>query len=493
MVTMVQFSDLHITSSPNVSIDTSISSIVSDLGRHKNEVSPIPKPDLVVLCGDIIQGPDNLVDLKSALAEIEHQYNTANEFLNRLCAELFNGDKNRIIIVPGNHDVSWPHSYMSMKKIERLDEELTKACKNPRSNIRWCWKDHSYYRIDDTNIYNKRFESFHKFYRKFYDNQRTFSLQPENQFNIFEFHNDNLLFAGFNSCYYNDHLNNIGRVNPDCIANCYDIINQEKYEDWFKIAVWHHGVYGFPTSSDYLDEETIQFLIDKGFHLGLHGHKHKADLLNIRFAVDCSADIKIIGCGTLGSTQENIPRGETRQYNMIEIKNHYNLLKLHIRKSIEESLGLPLWMPGNIRQNNDKSYMDMDLRPLSTFTRHAGGDKAMQVKQNVFKELAEAEESISNKEYKLALTKLESTDKENPLVRRLVIECLAQLELDEECINLINEPKTIIEFTYLAEALWRQKKFPELKELIDVFSKKPEIADSAPFRRMSDKIIDRGI
>jgi len=150
-------------------------------------------------------------------------------------------------------------------------------------------------------------------------------------------------------------------------------------------------------------------------------------------------------------------------------------------------------MPGNIRQNNDKSYMDIDLKPLLTFTQYTGGEKAIQVRQNVFKELAEAEELISNKEYKLALTKLESLDKENPLVRRLIIECLAQLELDEECINLINEPKTIIEFTYLTEALWRQKKFAELKELIDIFSKKPEIANSAPFKRMSDKIIDRGI
>lgn len=254
-VTIMQFSDLHMRASALDSNKALVSSIFSDIARHDKEDTPILEPDILVVCGDVIRGSGSSVDFELSTQEIKQQYNKANDFLTQLCNELFNGDKQRIVMVPGNHDVSWPHSQKSMEKLENFDSNFIDLCKTPTSNIRWSWKGHSYYKISDDDFYNQRFHPFSEFYKKFYNNQRKYSLKPEEQYDVFEFPEYKMLFVGFNSCFRNDHLNNIGMIHSECMVNCHSSINQEKYNDWLKIAVWHHGVHGFPTRSDFMMKE----------------------------------------------------------------------------------------------------------------------------------------------------------------------------------------------------------------------------------------------
>lgn len=117
IVTIMQFSDLHKRASTLDSNKALISSIVSDIARYNKEETPILKPDMLVVCGDIIRG-------SLSTQEIEQQYTEANDFLSQLCDELFNGDKQRIVIVPGNHDVSWPHSQKVWKNFKILTQTL---------------------------------------------------------------------------------------------------------------------------------------------------------------------------------------------------------------------------------------------------------------------------------------------------------------------------------------------------------------------------------
>jgi hypothetical protein len=479
----MQFSDLHKSISTYDNSKALVSSIVSDIARYAKE--EISRPDMLIVCGDIVQGSVSQDD------EIEKQYAEAHDFLNKLCQAVFNGDKNLVIIVPGNHDVSWPHSRRSMTKLERADQSIVKLLKEPRNYIRWNWEDFSCYRVADCDLYNQRFLPFSKFYSTFYDDKRKYSLKPEEQFDVFEFPDRKLLFVGFNSCFCNDHLNHIGMINPECMATCHSYISKEKYEGWAKVAIWHHGLHGVPTENDFMDERTMQFLIDKGFIIGLHGHQHKSDIFSVRFSADYSQKMLVFGCGTISAPKEELPLGETRQYNIIEVSHDYSRLRFHLRKGVDQPPGLHVWMPGNIRQNDDKSYIDIPIDRAI----YGGKKKRVQVtaeQQQLLKKLAEAEELVAKKEYEIALDKLKSLSQDDPFVRRLTVECLFQLERDDDITQYIKEPATLTEFVYLCEALWRKKELAELRERVERHRRNSDIAESEQFKRIDSKLRDSG-
>jgi hypothetical protein len=458
---------------------------VSDIGRYARGETTISKPDILIVCGDIAQGSVSQND------EIEKQYKEAHAFLNQLCQAIFNGDKSRIIIVPGNHDVSWPHSKRSMAKLENADYGMVKLLKEPRNFVRWNWEDFSCYRISDYDLYNQRFLPFSKFYSAFYDNKREYSLKPEEQFDLFEIPDKEMLFVGFNSCFCNDHLNQIGMINPECMAACHSRISKEKYESWTKVAVWHHGLHGVPTESDFMDERTMQFLIDKGFTIGLHGHQHKSDFFSVRFSADYSQKMLVFGCGTISAPKEDLPFGETRQYSIIEVFPDCSRVRFHVRKGVDQPPGLHVWLPGNIRQNGDKSYMDIPI-DRAIYVGKEKRAKAFVEQQEMLKKLTEAEDLVARKEYGIALDKLKPLRQDNPFVRRLIVECLFQLEKDEDIIQYIKEPTTLTEFTYFCEALWRRRELATLRECVGKHRKNPEIAASEQLKRIDSKLRDSG-
>jgi len=249
---LMHISDIHEYSLPAVDHQTLVSSIVSDMSRYSMAEVPIKKPTLLIVCGDLIRGST------TSLEDIEKQYQEAEAFLDILCNELFNGDRSRVVIVPGNHDISWPNSMESMKKLQSTDQSLVKMLVEPKNKVRWNWADLSFYSIVNLERYNQRLHLFSKFYESFYKNARKYPLSPDDQFDIFEFESEKLLFVGFNSCFYNDHLNRVGMINPQCITNCHNPIRNNKYEKWIKIAVWHHGIHGLPMQNDFMSEHVVQ-------------------------------------------------------------------------------------------------------------------------------------------------------------------------------------------------------------------------------------------
>jgi hypothetical protein len=323
---------------------------------------------------------------------------------------------------------------------------------------------------------------FSEFYSSFYDGTRDYSLNPQEQFDIFEYPEENILVVGFNSCFNNDHLNHMGSINPDCMANCYEEINQSEFDDWLKIAIWHHDIQGNPWRSDFMDSRTLQFLIDKGFQIGLHGHTHQSDIFEVRFNVDETLKMNVFGCGSLGAQRERIPLGGSRQYALLELDTSNKKVRFNLRKALDQPPELPIWMPGNIVQNRDKSYIDGTL--CGTIR------KGKPMTDNLLKKLSEADVLVSKKEYSAALEKLILLDKSQPLVRRLIIECYWQLDKDQELIETIGKPTSLIEFTYLTDALWKEKDIQSLKEIVREARKDKKIASSAVFERIIKKMDD---
>jgi hypothetical protein len=94
--------------------------------------------------------------------ELTAQYAEATEFLSTLAAELLNGDRQRIVIVPGNHDIDWQMSAQSMSELPPASgDELKKRLTNVmtgRSKIRWSWKSLSFFHISDPTLYARRMD-----------------------------------------------------------------------------------------------------------------------------------------------------------------------------------------------------------------------------------------------------------------------------------------------------------------------------------------------
>ena len=377
-----------------------------------------------------------------------------------------------------------------MNKITKLDPSLARLLNNPTNNVRWSWADHSYYKISNYETYNQRFLLFSNFYNKFYSN-RKYSLVPNEQYDIFEYPEYKLLIVGFNSCYCNDHLNRIGLIHPDCIINCYKFINKEKYEGWLKIAVWHHGIQAFPMRNDFMDVSEIQFLIDKGFQIGLHGHQHKSDIYEIKFSADILYNMIVLGCGTL-SDYHKIPFGESRQYGVIEINDSLSSLRYHARKALEYDPNILIWMKGNIRGYYDRSFIDIPIKRFIHPLQYTINELETEHALNLLDSLVEIDKLIIAQEYIKALKILVNLDQMNLFVRKYTVECYFQLKMDNDIINYIKNPNNLSEFTYLVEALWRMKKFPDLERLLNGFRDNPIYANSEPFKRMDKKIKDRG-
>ena len=151
---------------------------------------------------------------------MEKQYEQAFGFLDELSQKLLSGNKDRVVIVPGNHDIFWPSSKASMNHLVEVEDyaKQYERINKVDSEIRWSWSDISFYGIKDENEYQSRMKYFKKFYDRWYGD-RKYSLDPSFQFEIFDYPDLNTSIIGLNSCYNNDHLRKTGALSANCLAN----------------------------------------------------------------------------------------------------------------------------------------------------------------------------------------------------------------------------------------------------------------------------------
>jgi len=190
-VSILHISDLHRDKDSPISNSAILTSLLNDREKYTSTEKPlIQAPDIIIICGDIARGSDSK---ENADKEIQTQYDEAIDLLNNLTNELFGGNKDRIILVPGNHDIDWKYSKKSMGKISseqvldannKLKQEYLRRAINQRSNVKWSWDELSFYKIEDQSTYDKRFDAFVNFYNKFYEGKRSYSLSPNMQFQL---------------------------------------------------------------------------------------------------------------------------------------------------------------------------------------------------------------------------------------------------------------------------------------------------------------------
>jgi predicted MPP superfamily phosphohydrolase len=166
-----------------------LDSLDNDRGRYLiDQENPVRSPDLIIVSGDIVQGVSRgTSDPETALKQ---QYDEALAFMNELAYRFLNGDRQRVVLVPGNHDVSAHHFFGSLKRVDiatNRKKDLVTQLFSSNSTLRWSWSDFELYEVADATMYTARLSAFAEFYKEFYQGRRSYSLNPAQQFDLFDY------------------------------------------------------------------------------------------------------------------------------------------------------------------------------------------------------------------------------------------------------------------------------------------------------------------
>ncbi len=458
MLTILHISDLH--RDPDHPLSNS--ALLDSLERDREHYCPdIPNPNLIIVSGDLVHGVKP--EAVNPAEKLERQYSEAEGFLSQLAEALVDGDRNRIVIVPGNHDISYARSKESMRplSIEDLNSEakkhLVRQMFSENTKMRWSWDELCFYEIENDEVYRARLEAFATFYQRFYQDERSYSLDPALQFEIFDYPDLNLTVVGFNSCYNNDPLNRQGIVHPDCLSEAARTIRKGQYSGRLLFAVWHHNTSGAPMQTDYLDPQTLQVLIDDGFSVGFHGHQHRTQLIDERFAFGENRKITVISAGSLCAGPTGLPTGYRRSYNILEVDTEARTAKLHVRQMVNDFLSGPIWGPGHTAITS-RGDIDFNLQaPPERVPEELSASN-----------IGQAEQLIRAKDFDRAASLLQPLSSNNLLARRLLLECYAESGKHEAIGNEFFPPQSVTEIIYIADALWAERNLAKLRELLSI-------------------------
>ncbi len=291
--------------------------------------------------------------------------------------------------------------------------------------------------------YENRLRHFCSLYGEFYQGQRAFVADPEQQFAIFDFPDIGFCVAALNSCFNNDPLRRAGAFHPAALTATCKVLREPSRAGWLMAAAWHHNLVGGPAQDDYMDPQFIQMLIDAGVSLGFHGHQHLADCFDERYRIGINPrKMTVISASTLCAEPGNLSPGSPRSYNIVELDTEGLTGRVHQRQMVNRLYSLPIWGPGHFVASN-KSFANFELcGPLTT--RPRGLDINLQ--------LEKAEELIGRGCWRDAIALLEEVQ-EAPLARPLLAHALSNLDDAKSTIATLWPPRTIPEAILIGGAI----------------------------------------
>lgn len=344
---ILHISDLH--KGENNDFNNLFASLCNDSDSYEQN---IPKPEIIVVCGDLAEGANG----DNADIIIRQQYNEVEEFLNKLVDHFLNGDKSRIIIVPGNHDL---YRGATIRSMDLIPDEVREVAKERYfkgdHRYRWNWEDFHFYLIINETEYASKYQFFIEFYNRFYNGIR--SIDDCDMLNdVVDLPEYNITFAIFNSCYRIDHLNQIGAINTRAIATSQANLSKAFKSGRFIVGVWHHNISGIPTQTNYLDPRVLHSFMDFHIQLGLYGHQHHTEALYEYHDIFKQGKMTLISSGCLYGRGKAMPEGIHCQYNILEIEQNDKKVNvtLHVRED-ETGWHIPSWRKKQI--NGKDSYL----------------------------------------------------------------------------------------------------------------------------------------
>lgn len=423
-ISILHISDLH--KNDGDDFGNLLQSMKDDCDRYVN--NGIIKPNIIVVSGDLIRG--------GKPEEIKQQYDEVKAFLEDLTAYFIDGDKNKIVIVPGNHDVDWNVSKDQMKPLDRITAEekseykkkLDLFLKEKAPRHRWSWNDQTLYSYSNDEIYNSRFAQFSEFYQSFYSN-RIYSLNPSYQYDFFEIPEYNICFVGFNSCYLNDHLNKVGQIYPTCVTKTSSKMKEMAEKGRILVAVWHHNASGRPMVNNYLDNRILNPIIDMGVHIALHGHQHYSGVVEEYHNAFKDGKLLMFSTGSLYGATETLSYGAPRQYNILELTKEEEklVITVHLREDKNsEEFGIPNWGKGRIKEIGESFWRTNIQYPVQPID-----EEKLSELMNI---------GMETGDYSRAIEMLKETAQTDDLRRKMMLDLMLKGKRYRDVIDYIGEP-----------------------------------------------------
>lgn len=291
---VLHLSDLHFGSEADA--HNWHSQLVDDL---LNELS-CPRLDGIILSGDITN-----------TASVE-EFGAAATFISKLMEEFSLGPE-QIVLVPGNHDLSWQAAKAAYKL--HWSDELKGRKLADGTYI----DGEEMIAVRDEGEYKTRFANFSAFFERV--KGRPYPLDYERQYSIEYYPSLNLLVLGLNSAWELDHRYRArASIHPLAVTNALNKLRRAPdYAGAVRVAVWHH-----PLHSDAEDRiksaDFMERLAGSNFRLALHGHIHKAETgLYVYDHHSKGRRLDVVAAGTFGAPVKEWVPGYPLQYNLLKL------------------------------------------------------------------------------------------------------------------------------------------------------------------------------
>jgi 3',5'-cyclic AMP phosphodiesterase CpdA len=435
--TLLHISDLHRAKDDPIGNHELLSTLLADRDRFIGERPAISSPDAIVVSGDLIQGaPLGTAEYSKV---IDTQYKAASEFLIGLADEFLDGDRSRLVIVPGNHDVDWNMALAAMSPLgeDEVPADFSPLLCGPSDDLRWSWRERRVYRINNRELYKRRLEQFNSTVDSFYAATK---IVKNEHYRLHSLLDGRIAVIAFNSCVGNDCFALHGAIDEDALAQAHIALTKHGGHELL-IAVWHHNTDGDPYSTDYMAVSSVQRLIGRGFRLGLHGHQHRA-AASLRYVhLPEEERMAVVSAGSLCAGHYGLPAGVNRQYNLLEIADSLALVRVHVREMAISTNFAPARRP----EFGFKSYVDLE------WTLPAPSARATIEREQRL--VLDAERALGERRNEEAWDILKTVDRPpGSYSRRLLVRSLSDEQRWQELVDEVGEPTSIEELVAVVMA-----------------------------------------
>jgi hypothetical protein len=336
MFSILHISDLHRSHDEPADNDSLVAALLADRDRYMGETPIVPPPDAIIVSGDLIQGaPVGHTEWHELM---DDQYRVAGVFLDHLTQRFLHGDRTRLIMVPGNHDVCWNTSFGSMERVpdSEYPSDVRAALIATDSTYRWSWRELALYRIRNASEYARRMDAYWNFAEGFYAGvPLLLPIDRQRGFQLFELCGRQIVVAAFDSTDGNDCFGYSGAIPRGAVARCDLALRDIRHSYDLRIAVWHHSIQGPPLREDYMEVGQVHEMVGLHFQLGMHGHQHVAAATTQYVHLSESRPMAVVSAGSLCAGLRELPRGINRQYNLVVIEDDFRHARVHVREMVE--------------------------------------------------------------------------------------------------------------------------------------------------------------
>lgn len=289
---LLHLSDLHFATNDQATI------FYAQLAADLRQQGIADHLDAMVVSGDLV----NRADPK--------EYEAARYFLEQMMTG-FNLAPRQLVLVPGNHDVSWDLSKAAYTFYRRADYRA------PLREGTFIAHGAEAIEVRNEELYCNRFQPFADLCKAI--TGTSYPLAPVDQATLHDLDDDRLLVLGLNSAWEIDHhFRDRASIHAEGLAKALLKLGPPTPEQ-LRIAVFHHPIHS-NEESRIKDAGFLQQLAVHGFTVVLHGHVHRAD--NTLYRYDRSErgrQLEIVAAGTFGANTREWVHGYPLQYNLLLI------------------------------------------------------------------------------------------------------------------------------------------------------------------------------